>query len=66
MLDLFPGQRIVFQEIVKGRIWIERPAIVVAKSDDELVVACPAGTIMKFPDGLMVSWIGDHFWRCGG
>lgn len=47
-----PGCDVVLREVVKDRIWIERPAVVVAASAMELVIACPANSVMRFPAGL--------------
>lgn len=39
-----PGQSIVIREVWRGRTWTERPVVVVADTDDELVTYLAPGT----------------------
>ena len=44
-----PGDVIVLQDVFDGRLWADRPVLVVEDSDDVLALWCPKGTVRKVP-----------------
>ena len=62
-----PGDVIVVQDVFEGRLWADRPVVVVEDSDDVLALWCPKGTLRRVPitPGSLPAGVTRGEWLAG-